>query len=164
MTFILVPIKIASMLMGFILFLLIVCVLWLAYLTFSFFKLSSHYNRLLKTGDAKSLSSVFESLLSDVSVVKKDIEKLKLWCDTIEKQGQVHVQKIGLERFNPFNDTGSDQSFILVLVDARDTGVVISSLYSRGGTRWYAKRIVEGKGVDHELSHEEQKALKQATA
>jgi hypothetical protein len=49
------------------------------------------------------------------------------------------------------------------LVDGKDTGVVISGLYSRSGTRWYAKKVVSGKGVDYELSEEEKKSLKEAS-
>ena len=80
----------------------------------------------------------------------------------INKDGQSHIQKIGLVRFNPFKDTGGDQSFILALVDAQDTGVVISSLHTRTGTRWYAKGVVRGKGVEYDLSDDEIKALRGA--
>jgi hypothetical protein len=69
---------------------------------------------------------------------------------------------VGLLRFNPFKDTGGDQSFILSLVDKTDTGVIISGLYSRSGLRWYAKKVKNGKGIVHELSEEEKKALKEA--
>lgn len=99
-------------------------------------------------------------MLKDVSAEKKDIETLKSYCATIEKEGKLHIQKVGLLRFNPFKDTGGDQSFILSLLDGNDTGVIISGLYSRTGTRWYAKRVASGKGVDYELSEEEQRALK----
>ncbi len=87
---------------------------------------------------------------------------MKGYADKIHKDGLLHIQKVGLVRFNPFKDTGGDQSFILSLIDGKDTGVVISGLYSRSGTRWYAKRIVEGKGVEYELSEEEKKAIKEA--
>lgn len=103
-----------------------------------------------------------ETLLADVSIAKKDINSLKLYCDKIQKDGFLHIQKIGLVRFNPFKDTGGDQSFILSLVDGNDTGVIISGLYSRSGTRWYAKRVVKGKSMEHELSDEEKKALNEA--
>lgn len=103
-----------------------------------------------------------ENLLKDVSTTEKDIDYLKSYCDKIQKEGLLHIQKIGLVRFNPFKDTGGDQSFILSLVDGNDTGVIISGLYARSGTRWYAKRVIKGKSSDHELSDEEQKALKEA--
>lgn len=87
---------------------------------------------------------------------------LRILCDRIEKEGQFHIQKVGLLRFNPFKDTGGDQSFILSLVDNNDTGVIVSGLYSRSGLRWYAKKVVNGKGAEHELSEEEKKALREA--
>ena len=82
---------------------------------------------------------------------------MKNYCDTIQKEGLLHIQKVGLLRFNPFKDTGGDQSFILSLIDGNDTGVIISGLYSRSGTSWYAKKVVKGKGVDYDLSEEEKK-------
>ena len=123
-----------------------------------------HYNRLTKGVSEKSLRAVLESLLKDVDVNKKDIDYLKEYSLKLEKDGLLHIQKVGLIRFNPFKDTGGDQSFILSLVDGKDTGVVISGLYSRSGTRWYAKRVISGKGVDYELSEEEKKSLKEASS
>ena len=105
-----------------------------------------------------------ENLLKDMDLAKKDIDSLRLYCDKIQKDGSLHIQKIGLTRFNPFKDTGGDQSFILSLADGNDTGVIISGLYARSGTRWYAKRIVKGKSIEHELSEEEKKVLKEARA
>lgn len=141
---------------------LVVTFIWFIILTFVVFKTSSHYNRLTKGASTTSLSSILDDLLKRMQVSQKDIDSLKLRCDTIEKDGLLHIQKIGLLRFNPFKDTGGDQSFILALVDSNNTGVVISGLYSRSGTRWYAKRVVEGRGIEHELSDEEKKALKEA--
>lgn len=97
-----------------------------------------------------------------MDVAEKDIVTLISRCDTIEKDGMNHIQKIGLLRFNPFKDTGGNQSFIVSFVDANNTGVVISGLYSRSGTRWYAKRIVKGIGTEHELSEEEKTVIKEA--
>lgn len=136
--------------------------IWLIILSFLFWRILSHYNRLTKGVSSKTLKDVLEDLLKEAVVTKKEVESLKARCDRIEKEGLVHIQKIGLLRFNPFKDTGGNQSFILSLVDANDTGVVISGLYSRSGTRWYAKKVIEGRGVEYELSEEEKKALKEA--
>ncbi len=94
--------------------------------------------------------------------MKKTLDHIVKVCDKLEKEGLLHIQKVGLLRFNPFKDTGGDQSFILALLDANSTGVIISSLHTRSGTRWYAKNVVKGKGVDYELSSEETQALKSA--
>lgn len=137
-------------------------IIWMAMLTVFFWSLSSHYNNLVKGNNKKTLQTILDTILVDVVNAKKDIVSLQKQCDTIVKDGSFHIQKIGLLRFNPFKDTGGDQSFILSLLDGNDTGVVISGLYSRAGTRWYAKRVVKGQGVGHELSDEEKKALKEA--
>jgi hypothetical protein len=137
---------------------------WLISLSVFFWRVLRHYNKLTKGVSEKSLKVVLEDLLKEAELSRKDIDYLKEYSAKIEKDGFLHIQKVGLVRFNPFKDTGGDQSFILSLVDGKDTGVVISGLYSRSGTRWYAKRIVEGKGVDHDLSEEEKKALKEAEA
>jgi len=136
--------------------------LWLLVLTVFFWRILSHYNKLTKGVSEKSLKAVLEKLLRESELTVKDIEYLKNYCGRIEKEGLLHIQKVGLIRFNPFKDTGGDQSFVLSLIDGRDTGVIISGLYSRSGTRWYAKKVVEGKGVEHELTEEEKKALKEA--
>lgn len=136
--------------------------IWLLVLTIFFWRLSDHYNKLTRGLNEKSMKAVLENLLKDADAAKKDIDFLKSYCDKIEKEGRVHIQKVGLLRFNPFKDTGGDQSFILSLVDANNTGVIISGLYSRSGTRWYAKKVNQGKGIEHDLSDEEKTALKEA--
>jgi len=134
---------------------------WLLVLTIFFWQMFSHYSRLAKGANNKNLKSILEDILSKIDLHNKDIESIKKYCDNLERDGLLHVQKIGLHRFNPFKDTGGDQSFVLSLVDASDTGIIISALYSRSGTRWYAKRVVNGKGADHELTDEEKKVLKE---
>lgn len=142
--------------------LLAVALVWIAVLTYYFLQLRSHYNMLTAGVNKKTLEAVLTGIVRDVHTAKKEIIHLAARCDTIEKDQLFHIQKIGLLRFNPFKDTGGDQSFILALLDAQDTGVVITALYSRSGTRWYAKRVVHGKGSEHELSEDEKQALKLA--
>lgn len=83
--------------------------------------------------------------------------------NALEVVAQIAVQKVGFLRFNPFNDTGGDQSFVLALLDSKDTGVVISSLYTREGVRVYAKEIQNGN-PKHQLSDEETRTLREAIA
>lgn len=134
---------------------------WLLILTIFFWQMFSHYSRLARGANNKNLKSILEDILSKIDLHGKDIESIKKYCDNLEKDGLLHVQKIGLHRFNPFKDTGGDQSFVLSLVDGNDTGIIISALYSRSGTRWYAKRVINGKGTEHELTDEEKKVLKE---
>ena len=63
----------------------------------------------------------------------------------LEAAGRRAIQRVGLVRFNPFEDTGGNQSFALALTDATGNGFVVSSLHSRTGTRVYAKAITGGR-------------------
>ena len=71
------------------------------------------------------------------------------------------VQHVALVRYNPFQDTGGDQSFALALLDKRGDGVVVSSLHSRTMTRYYAKPVKGGTSA-LSLSEEEVQAVQQA--
>lgn len=120
----------------------------------------SHYDKLTKGANAKNLKSILEEIIARMEEYKKDIAELKEYCNNLNRESLSHIRKVGLNRFNPFKDTGGDQSFILSLTDANDTGIIISALYSRSGTRWYAKKVKNGKGEEIELSEDEKKALK----
>ncbi len=139
-----------------------VIILWLGVITIFLWNAIAHYNKLSRGLTDKSLKSVLENLMKGQAKNKEDIDYLKSYCDKIHKEGLFHIQKIGLIRFNPFKDTGGNQSFILSMVDGNSTGVIISGLYARSGTRWYAKKVVKGKSLEHELSDEEKMALQEA--
>ena len=141
--------------------LLTAALLWSLLLTIMFWRMLVHYNKLVDGTSSKGLRAILEQVLKDNHESKKSIENLRAMYARIDKEGDFHIQKVGLLRFNPFKDTGGDQSFILSLVDKNDTGVIISGLYSRSGLRWYAKKVKNGKGIEHELSDDEKKALKE---
>ena len=90
-----------------------------------------------------------------------DLAGLSGVVDTMGKTVQGSVQHVGLVRFNPFQETGGDQSFALALLDGRGDGIVISSLHSRTVTRFYAKPV-KGGTSQLSLSEEEAKAVQQA--
>src|ERR1035437_1545313 len=86
---------------------------WLLSLSFFFWRVLQHYNRLTKGISEKSLKAVLDNLLKEGELNKKDIEYLKEYSARIEKEGLLHIQKVGLIRFNPFKDTGGVRGFIL---------------------------------------------------
>lgn len=71
------------------------------------------------------------------------------------------LQKTAIIRFNPFRDEGQPLSFAVAMLDQFDTGVVISSLHAREGTRVYAQPIRQGK-CPYELREEEREVLRRA--
>jgi hypothetical protein len=67
-----------------------------------------------------------------------------------------------LIRFNPFNDIGGDQSFVLALLDENNNGFVLTSLHNRENTRIYAKSVKNGEGDNITLSSDEKSAILKA--
>lgn len=79
----------------------------------------------------------------------------------LQEQIFYSLQRVGIVRFNPFDDTGGDQSFAMVLTDAYGNGVVMSSLYRRGDSRIFAKPLTQWQS-SYALSTEEQQAIAHA--
>lgn len=135
---------------------------WLLALSFFLAKTVRHYRKLgagLKEGDLKK---VLEEILKDLRTEREIREKLEKGLKSLEKETGYHFQKIGLLRYNPFSDTGGDQSFVLAILDGKDSGLVISNLHGREQTRIYAKPVKEGKASGYELSKEEKEVIKKA--
>jgi hypothetical protein len=68
------------------------------------------------------------------------------------------MQKFGMLRFNPFDDTGGDQSFALCVADATGNGFVMSCLHRRNESKLYAKPLA-GWQSKYSLSDEERQAI-----
>ncbi len=69
----------------------------------------------------------------------------------------------GLVRYDAYNEMSGRQSTSIALLDARGSGVVVSSIHHRDQARLYAKRVQDGRG-ELELSPEELEAVRLALA
>lgn len=112
---------------------------------------------------ASDLEGVLFEEIKRLRKTETDIKKLFKSSKVLEKMASQSIQKIGLIRFNPFKDTGGDQSFVIALLDLYDNGLVISSLYTRQGTRIYSKPI-QASQSKYPLTKEEIQALNKAGA
>lgn len=112
---------------------------------------------------AQDLEGVLAQQIKRQIKSEKEIKELFKISRDLWKIALKSVQKVGVVRFNPFKDTGGDQSFVIALLDNFDSGVVISSLHTREGTRIYSKPIEKGKSK-YQLSEEEQMAIERARA
>ncbi|MBI2864125.1 MAG: DUF4446 family protein [Chloroflexi bacterium] len=120
-----------------------------------------NYQRLLKDSEGQSLEKALETFMTRVEGTGKRVEDLGRDFLRLAEVVRGSVQHVGLIRFNPFADMGSDQSFCVALLDDYDNGVVITSLHNRASTRVYAKPIQKGQPV-YPLSDEEKEAFETA--
>jgi hypothetical protein len=109
--------------------------------------------------DGVDLSTVLDRHLDQVAAVSAEVDRLGVRTAAVEDQGRLAIQRVGLVRFNPFEDTGGNQSFALAMLDANLDGFVVSSLHARAGTRVYAKALSGGRSAT-QLSTEETDALR----
>lgn len=73
-----------------------------------------------------------------------------------------HIQRVSLSRYNPYDETGGDQSFSVALLDNNGTGIVVTSLHARVGTRVFAKPVIKGSSGNNRFSKEEEIVIKKA--
>lgn len=119
------------------------------------------YRQLVRDSNGGSLDDVLQTHVARVEEVRGRLGEIDATQGQLEARTLASIQHIGLVRFNPFEDTGSDQSFALALLDERRDGVVISSLHGRTNTRLFAKPV-EGGTSSHALSDEEAQAIRVA--
>ncbi len=104
-------------------------------------------------------------ILQDISETSKknsdSISEIRENISDIISADKLHIQKVGLVKFNPFEEVGGEHSFSLCLLNNDDTGVMFTGLHTRDRTRVYLKEVKNGKSTT-ELSKEEVRALKLA--
>jgi hypothetical protein len=136
---------------------------WLCILSFLLFRAISSYNRLTQGVSQQTLSELLNTFITQNVHTQQKQQAILAEIKKLRMESLGAIQKVGFVRFNPFADTGGDQSFALVLLDGNNTGVILTSLYGRSSVRWYLKTIKAGKAQDLALSKEEEQALKKVS-
>jgi len=118
--------------------------LMIVILGYQVFTLKKRLSRFLRNGD-KDLEELLSSQVEKVEKQQEQLDNILERVKDLEQISQITFQKVGLVRFNPFKETGSDQSFSVALLNAENDGFVITSLYGRDENRVYAKPIKQGE-------------------
>ncbi|MEK7643056.1 MAG: DUF4446 family protein [Patescibacteria group bacterium] len=118
--------------------------------------------KLFSGRDAQSVEGLVYEHATSIEVLQKESLVFQSAIKDFDERFLFAVQKIGMVRFNPFSNTGGDQSFAIALLDGSDNGFVISGLYLHGQPMVYAKPIEAGV-PRYALSDEEKQALGKAT-
>ena len=137
--------------------------LWVALLQRSEAGLRRRLRRVLPEGESGGIDEILDRQLKRIDSLTERVDALNKLHHELEALTQHTIQKVGVIRYNPFSDTGGDQSFAIAMLDALGNGVVLSSLHSRTDTRVFAKPVQSGRSK-FQLSDEEQDAIKKALA
>ena len=127
-------------------------------------KINRQKKPLITGNKPANFETILENHDKSLKLLDKDIQELYNISNQINALAFKGLHKFGMVRFNPFNDVGGDQSFAIAFLNGKDNGLVISSLYTREGTRVYSKSITGGKSEKHPLTDEEKEAINIAKA
>lgn len=139
----------------------IVIGVWLLVVTCLWVKLFLTFRKLTKDINEGDLVSILKKILKRGRENKREINVLFKEIARVDEENRINFQKVGLERFNPFDELGGDHSFCLALLDKNNNGFIITGLHTRERTRVYLKDIKKGKSRVN-LSKEEERSLKKA--
>ena len=126
-------------------------------------RLRSDYAALVSGSDALTAEQRFAQALEQVSQQGAATHGLGLHLAALEAAAPNALSRMGLIQFQAFEDVGGGQSSALALLDAAGSGVVITALHARVGTRIYVKRVIAGRG-EGTLGEEETAAIAAALA
>ncbi len=121
-------------------------------------KLKKKYNSFMVGKDAKSLE---DNLIKRINQVEEVLVSEKKNEENIEKlfrSMKVTFQKVGMVKYDAFNEMGGKLSFSLALLDQKNDGFIINAVHSREGCYTYIKEIIDGNSV-LVLAEEEKEAL-----
>ncbi|HID86771.1 MAG TPA: DUF4446 family protein [Anaerolineae bacterium] len=139
----------------------IVALIWLFILQRRLDRTLVDVRALLTGAQGADLEAILRDYVAQVQRTATRVDELSQQAQRLEETLRRSLQQVGVVRFNPFPDTGGDQSFAIALLDAQGDGVVLSGLYSRAGVRVYAKPVKGGTSTYH-LSAEEEEAIARA--
>lgn len=141
---------------------LVAVFIWLGILTYVTLNQRSFLTKLFPKSGERDIRKKFEEVISFLESSESNFKSLKAELGSLKKEGEAHIQRVELLRYNPYEDTGGDISFSAAILDSSGNGLVVTSLHTRAGTRVFAKPVILGKPEKYQFSKEEAEVVKKA--
>ncbi len=124
-------------------------------------KLKKKYEKFMQGKNAKSLEKEIVGLFEDNESLKTTVDKNKHDIKKLYKNMESTFQKLGVIRYDAFQQMGGKLSFSLALLNENNDGFILNSVHSSEGCYSYTKEIKAGE-CSISLGEEEQRALNMA--
>ena len=147
----------------FLFLLILIVVLFVLYVnvTMKYNRLKSSYATFMKGKDGKTLEESLADKFAEAEAILKITKQNRMDIKEINKRMESDYQKIGIVKYDAFNEMGGKLSFVLAMLNGKNSGWILNAMHSREGCYTYAKEIVNGESYV-ELSEEEIEALDKA--
>ena len=119
------------------------------------------YKKFMAGENGKNLEKAILDKFSTVDVLEAEVHELSERVENVSGRLVSSYQKIGLVKYDAFNEMGGKLSFSLAMLDVKNNGFIINAMHTREGCYTYIKEIIDGNSVIV-LSGEEQEALNNA--
>lgn len=126
-------------------------------------KLKKRYEKFMRGSDAQSLEETVASHLNEIDGLILSNAENKKNIAHLTNQIRFSFQKVGLVKYDAFQEMGGKLSFSLCLLNEKEDGFIINAMHSREGCYTYIKEVIAGNCVII-LSDEEKEALDMAKA
>ena len=124
-------------------------------------KLKKKYKMFMDGKNAKTLEESIMSRMDQMDYLISSNKKNENDIQTIYKNLKSTFQKVGLVKYDAFQEMGGKLSFSLALLNETNDGFIINAMHSREGCYTYIKEIIDGNSVIT-LADEEKEALDMA--
>lgn len=124
-------------------------------------KLQKRLKKFMKGKDAQSLEKEIVGLYEDNKFLKNMVDSNKRDIRDLNKRFTKAFQKVGLVKYDAYQQMGGLLSFSLAILDEENNGLILNSVHSTEGCYTYTKEVKNGT-CKLELSNEERVALDQA--
>ena len=156
----------------FIFLLILIVILFVLYVnvTMKYNRLKSSYTTFMRGKDGKTLEEKYYELDKVIRTklqyekkprILKYTKQNRTDIQKLNKKMEKSYQKLGIVKYDAFNEMGGKLSFALAMLDNNNTGWIINAMHSREGCYTYVKEIVKGESYV-ELAEEEAEALDKA--
>jgi hypothetical protein len=124
-------------------------------------KWKKKYYNIMGGKDYKSLEDMLVEHNVKVGKILDNVEGIVDKQKIADKKLENCVQRVGVVRYNAFNDMGSDLSYSVAFLNAKNNGVIMSGIFGRDFCNTYTKPIENGEST-YKLTAEEVLALDRA--
>lgn len=123
--------------------------------------LNKKYKKFMEGKDGSSLEEAILDKLQTINGLESDMEKSREDIQVLYSKSEKAVCKVGISKYDAFNESGGKLSFAMVMLDEGNNGFSMNSMHGQEGSYVYVKEIISGQSYI-ELGDEEKKALKEA--
>lgn len=145
----------------FLLVLIVILFFMVVNVNMKYKRLKSSYSSFMRGSDGKNLEQSILEKFDELDEITEIAKKNRTDIKELFREMQNNYQKVGIVKYDAFNEMGGKLSFALTLLDGNNSGWVINAMHSREGCYTYIKEIVRGESYI-ELAEEEAESLEQA--